>query len=96
MEKITTERLIETLNWLVTDCKHKADLVHQSLGPGSQGGYSEELAEAIQLLADLRGFGEGILFAAPTLEMLQQIVDAMERTEVPRKKILQELKHATS
>jgi hypothetical protein len=45
---IDIERIIKTLDWMVTDCKHKFD------EQGNPGNYSPELTEAINLLEELK------------------------------------------
>ncbi|KKL81529.1 hypothetical protein LCGC14_1993840 [marine sediment metagenome] len=51
---ITKKRIIETLEWLVTDATWRADETKLNFEEGSQGGYSPELTEAINLLEELK------------------------------------------
>jgi hypothetical protein len=46
-------RIHKTLSWLVPDCKGRYDECRGNLEPGSQGGYSVELTEAIELLKEI-------------------------------------------
>ncbi len=48
-------RIIETLEWMVKDMKWRADDLRNNTEKGSQGGYSPELTEAIELLEELKG-----------------------------------------
>ena len=47
-------RVITTLEWMITHMKYRADDLRQNVEEGSQGGYSPELTEAINLLAELK------------------------------------------
>lgn len=49
------QRALTTLETFVENSKHKEDEVNQNFEEGSQGGYSEQLTEAINLLAELKG-----------------------------------------
>lgn len=54
------ERTIKSLEWLISDAKQRFDDCRGNLEEGSQGGYSEELNEAIYLLGCLKelvGYG---------------------------------------
>ena len=50
---IDNERILRTLRWLVRDAEHRFNDCKQNLQPGSGGGYSDELKEAIQLVQEL-------------------------------------------
>ncbi len=54
MDPILKQRIIETLEWMTTDMKWRADDTNQNIEEGSQGGYSPELTEAIDLLEELK------------------------------------------
>jgi hypothetical protein len=56
---ITNERIIKTLEWLVGDAKWRFDQTKNNIDEGSQGGYSEELTEAMNLLEELKEKQEG-------------------------------------
>ena len=47
-------RVIETLDWMVKDLRWRFDDSKSNLEPGSRGGYSPELTEAIKLLEELK------------------------------------------
>ena len=47
-------RLITTLEWMTADMKWRADDTKRNFEEGSQGGYSPELQEGIDLLTELR------------------------------------------
>lgn len=47
-------RAIKSLEWMIIDIKHRHDQTHGNLEEGSQGGYSEELTEAIAFLKELK------------------------------------------
>ncbi len=48
------QRIIETLEWMTTDAKWRADDTKMNIEVGSQGGYSPLLTEAIDLLEELK------------------------------------------
>lgn len=48
------QRVATSLEWMVAGIKYRHDLTHSNLEPGSQGGYSDELNTAIDLLEELR------------------------------------------
>lgn len=48
-------QLTVTLGWMVKDMVYRHNQTHDNLEAGSQGGYSEELTEAIKLLTELKG-----------------------------------------
>ena len=48
------QRIIATLTWMVADMRHRSDECRLNFEPKSKGGYSEELTEAINLLAELK------------------------------------------
>lgn len=48
------QRIIDTLSWMVTDMKHRFDEQKSIFGQRSEGGYSAELTEAIDLLKELK------------------------------------------
>ena len=50
----TRRRVITSLSWRVADAKHRFDDCHNNLENGSEGGYSDELTEAIELLDALK------------------------------------------
>lgn len=54
LEASIKERIIKTLDWMVTDMCWRHDEVRGNLEQGSQGGYSPELSEAIELLDELK------------------------------------------
>jgi len=45
---------IKSLSWLTADAKWRYDEAKGQLDDGSQGGYSEELTEALQALKELQ------------------------------------------
>lgn len=47
------QRTIQTLDWMITDMKFRADDLRNNVEEGSAGGYSDELTKAINLLAEL-------------------------------------------
>lgn len=47
-------RCIKSLSWLVADAKHRFDDCRGNLDNGSEGGYSDELTEAIELFDELK------------------------------------------
>ena len=49
------EKLIISLTWLVEDAKHRFDACKGNEDNGLGGGYSDELSEAIAVLAILEG-----------------------------------------
>lgn len=53
MDREVRERILRTLRWLVRDAEYRFNDVKQNLQPGSEGGYSPELKEALKLLRDL-------------------------------------------
>ena len=55
MNEHVRQRIIETLDWLVKDATWRADETKLNFEEGSQGGYSPELQEAIDLLDELKG-----------------------------------------
>lgn len=54
MDEKLRQRIIKTLDWLVADNKWRADDTKLNVEEGSQGGYSPELNEAIELLEELK------------------------------------------
>lgn len=48
-------RMIATMGWMIEDMTTKADITRGNIEIGSQGGYSPELIEAKNLLAELKG-----------------------------------------
>lgn len=48
------QRTIAALDWLTTDAKNRFDDCRNQLEPGSQGGYSAELLDALAVLDDLK------------------------------------------
>ena len=54
MDDKLRQRIINTLDWMVADMKYRADETKRNFEEGSQGGYSPELQEAIDLLAVLK------------------------------------------
>ena len=54
MDEELKQRLIRTLEWMTTDMKWRADDTKLNFEEGSQGGYSPELQEGIDLLAELK------------------------------------------
>ena len=56
-EKFRSEN-ISILEWMVTQLKWQSDVENQNLEEGSQGGYSDDLQKAIDLLAKLKGIPE--------------------------------------
>ena len=55
MDSKLRERIIKTLEWMVADMRWRADQTKRNFEEGSEGGYSPELQEAIDLLAELKG-----------------------------------------
>jgi hypothetical protein len=53
MEEGTRLRIVRTLGLLVADARHRFDDCRNNIEAGSQGGYSPELTEAINLLSEL-------------------------------------------
>ena len=51
---ITKQRIIETLEWMIADARHRSDDCRNNVENGSKGGYSPELTEAINLLQELK------------------------------------------
>lgn len=49
---ITIKRILQTLNWIVPECKNRFD---DGTNPGN---YSDDLAEAIELHEELKQVGE--------------------------------------
>jgi len=49
------QRLIISLTWLIEDAKHRFDDCKNNLEAGSEGGYSDELKEAMAALKILEG-----------------------------------------
>jgi hypothetical protein len=47
------QRILRSLRWLVRDAQYRFDDCKLNNEPGSQGGYSAEMTEAIRLLDDL-------------------------------------------
>lgn len=56
-------RIIVSLRWLITDAQYRFDECRRNQEEGSQGGYSDELKEAIAVLNEL----ESPTLAAPML-----------------------------
>ncbi len=50
LNKAEKKELIDTLSWMITDLKWKADQTKLNIEKGSQGGYSPLLINAIDLL----------------------------------------------
>ncbi len=48
------QRVIASMEWMVKDMKWRADDLRQNIEEGSQGGYSPELTEVINLLEELK------------------------------------------
>ena len=49
------QRIIESLEWMTTQLRWQYDNAKEALGDeGSEGGYSPELREAIELLKELK------------------------------------------
>lgn len=48
------KRLVDTLTWMITDMKYKSDATKLNREEGSEGGYSPELKEAMDLLEDIK------------------------------------------
>ena len=64
----TMRRVIRTLSWMIEDMKHRFDDCRGNLDNGSEGGYSPELTEAIELLDELeKGTGPARHHAGNTL-----------------------------
>ena len=55
MNEDLRKRIIKNLEWMTTDMKWRADQTRLNFEEGSQGGYSPELEDAINLLAELNG-----------------------------------------
>lgn len=53
--KLLIARCVTSLEWLVPDMQHRSDECRNNLESASQGGYSPELTDAINLLAELKG-----------------------------------------
>ncbi len=51
---ITVQKILTILEPMIEAAKHRSDDLRQNLEEGSQGGYSEELNEAIQLVEELQ------------------------------------------
>lgn len=47
-------RIIESMDWMVTDMTYRADDLRNNTEEGSQGGYSPELQKSIDLLEELK------------------------------------------
>ena len=54
MEDDLKARVIKTLEWMTADMKWRADDTMRNTEEGSQGGYSPELQEGIDLLQELK------------------------------------------
>jgi len=54
MEEELKQRIIKTLIWMITDLKYRSDLDTDCLDEGTEGNYSTELKEAIELLKELK------------------------------------------
>jgi len=54
MHKDMRKRIIDTLEWMVTDMRWRADETKRNFEEGSQGGYSPQLQKAIDLLEELK------------------------------------------
>lgn len=48
------QRIIKSMNWMIKDIKYRADETKQNFEEGSQGGYSPELIEAMNVLDELK------------------------------------------
>lgn len=48
------KRIIKSLSWMIEDMKHRYDDCRGNLDNGSEGEYSPELTEAINLLAEIK------------------------------------------
>jgi hypothetical protein len=57
------QRILRSLRWLVRDTQYRFDDQKQNIEPGSQGSYSDELTEAIQLLHELE---QGTMLSSET------------------------------
>ena len=53
MDEQLRRRIIKTLTWMVADMRWRFDETKLNIDEGSAGGYSPELAEAIDVLAEL-------------------------------------------
>lgn len=69
---ITTKRLLESLEWMV------ADMAHVFNAAGMGGGYSEELAEAIQLVKELKENGESAVLSQSTIGEMKLLAGALD------------------
>ena len=49
------KRTIAALEWLTLDAKNRFDDCRNQLEPGSQGGYSPDLTDALAVLDELKG-----------------------------------------
>ena len=49
------KRIIDALEWLTADAKNRFDDCRDQLEPGSQGGYSPKLTDALAVLDELKG-----------------------------------------
>jgi len=54
MHESMKKRIIDTLEWMITDMRWRADETMRNFEEGSRGSYSPELQEAINLLEELK------------------------------------------
>jgi len=54
MREDVRKRIVDTLEWMIKDMRWRADENMRNIEDGSQGGYSPELIEAINLLEELK------------------------------------------
>ena len=58
MNRELKQRIIKSLEWIVTDMTWRADQIKMNFEECEKGDYSPQLQEAIDLLAELKGKGE--------------------------------------
>ncbi len=54
MSAIPPQRIIDSLEWLITDAKWRADETKLNFAEYEKGGYSPKLQDAIDLLKELK------------------------------------------
>ena len=54
LDEKTRQRIIGTMGWMVKSMKWREDDLRGNLEEGTNGGYSDELKEAMTLLKDLK------------------------------------------
>ncbi len=54
MEKELLQQVIDSMEWMIKDCRWRFDECKDSLGDGSVGGYSPELLEAMETLRKVK------------------------------------------